>query len=422
MEAPSEKYTPVVVESCNSNNTVVLPRHSSLPDGGKSVQPDVKLRALPFLALVLLSNGALIGFMEMFLSEVTMGSMIIDTVGSSENADKEVEMYQLLNGYISAAAGELLNLAYFVFLAVMVTYFGNLPWLPGQNVRDGRGNLKKVVLWWFPSVMVYVVNVGITSMNIKHTIVGVKHIFVQDDLVASVVSPSGSTSIYDVQNSILRTAVLQDVKPFVIQSGSSCLLSDTSGISEASLGTSIRETSKMPTVTSIDSTSVGYGFTLNAWKYEALPYGVDPTVSVNFTVGDLSTGAFDDFQAATGFDFLTGYEMFLQGKALFERSVSDANVLAEYLCSWVDGKYDDDSSYQNVFATFDGTSQHAGMRICNGALSSLQRLANITDTSTHNLETFVNTVLDGINTTLNQSTQLALDETLFTMETYSISD
>ncbi|KAG7383842.1 hypothetical protein PHYPSEUDO_003262 [Phytophthora pseudosyringae] len=426
LQTPSNEYASVVdtpkEEDDDTTNTVVLLRHDSLPGDGDSVQPDVKLRALPFFALVLLSNGALVGFMAIFLSEVTMGSKISDTVGSSKNADKEVQTYQLLNGYISAAAGELLNFAYFVFLAVMVTYLGNLPWHPGQSVRDGRGSVKKALLWWFTPAMMYVVNVGITSMNIKHTIVGVEHIFVQDDLVTSVVSPNDSSSIYDVQNSILRTAVLQNVDPFIIQSDSYCLLVDTSSIPEASLETSISETSKMPTVTSIDSTSVGYGFTLNAWNYEALPYGVDPTVSVNFTAGDLTTGAFEDFQAETGFDFLTGYEMFLQGKALFERSVSDANVSAEYPCSWVDGKYGDDSSDQTVFATFDNTSEYAGMRKCNGALSSLQRLANIADAATHNLETFVDTVLDGMNTTLNQSTQLALDETLFTMETYSISD
>ncbi|KAF1793749.1 hypothetical protein GQ600_21834 [Phytophthora cactorum] len=370
-------------DDANTNNTILLQNDALLDQ--EHVEPDVKLLAIPFMAIVILSNGALIGFMALFLSEVTMGSKISDPVGSSKNADKKVETYQLLNGYISAAAGELLNFAYFVFLAVMVTYFGNLPWHPGQNVRDGRGNVKKAVLWWFTPFMMYVVNVGITSMNIKHIIVGVEHIFVQDDLVTSSVSPNASTSTYDVQNTILRTAVLQNMDPFIIQSGP-----------PASLEISINETSSMPTVKGIDSTSVAGG--------------------------ELTTGAFSEFQAATGFDFLTGYEMFLQGKALFERSVSDANVSAEYPCSWVDGKYDDDNSDQNVFNTFDNTSEYANMRICNGAVSSLQLLKNITDPSTHNLETFVNIVLDGMNATLNQSTQLSLDETTFLLETYTISD
>ncbi|KAG2775703.1 hypothetical protein PC129_g2105 [Phytophthora cactorum] len=431
-QSPSNAYESVVdtpkknrprgdEDDANTNNTILLQNDALLDQ--EHVEPDVKLLAIPFMAIVILSNGALIGFMALFLSEVTMGSKISDLVGSSKNADKKVETYQLLNGYISAAAGELLNFAYFVFLAVMVTYFGNLPWHPGQNVRDGRGNVKKAVLWWFTPFMMYVVNVGITSMNIKHIIVGVEHIFVQDDLVTSSVSPNASTSTYDVQNTILRTAVLQNMDPFIIQSGSSCLLSNTSSISEASLEISINETSSMPTVKGIDSTSVGYGFTTNSWNYEALPYGLNATHSVNFSAGgELTTGAFSEFQAATGFDFLTGYEMFLQGKALFERSVSDANVSAEYPCSWVDGKYDDDNSDQNVFNTFDNTSEYANMRICNGAVSSLQLLKNITDPSTHNLETFVNIVLDGMNATLNQSTQLSLDETTFLLETYTISD
>ncbi|KAE9019192.1 hypothetical protein PR002_g12884 [Phytophthora rubi] len=431
VQSPSDAYAAVDTPTKNLQrgydndtnvNNIALLRSDTLLNG-EHVEPDVKLRAVPFLAIVLLSNGALIGFMAIFLSEVTMGSKISDTVGSSSNADKKVETYQLLNGYISAAAGELLNFAFFVFLAVMVTYLGNLPWHPGQNVRDGRGSFKKAALWWFTPFVMYVVNVGITSMNIKHTIVGVEHIFVQDDLITSVLGLTDASDASDVQNTILRTAVRQEVAPFIILSDSSCLLSNASSVDQASLETSINDTSKMPTVKSIDSTSVGYGFALNSWNYDALPLGAELTSYVNFTASDLAADAFADFQAASGFDFLTGYEMFLQGKALFERSVSDANVSAEYPCSWVDGKYDDDGADvdQVTFGTFDNTSEYAGMRKCNGAVSSLQLLVNVTDASTHNLDAFVTTVLVGMNKTLNASTQLSLDETTFLLETYTIS-
>ncbi|GMF48514.1 unnamed protein product [Phytophthora fragariaefolia] len=429
VQSPSEAYAvvdtptkncPSGLENDDGTNSIALLRSDTLLNT-ESVEPDVKLRALPFLAIVLVSNGVLIGFMAIFLSEVTMGSKISDTVGSSKNADKKVETYQLLNGYISAAAGELLNFAFFVFLAVMVTYLGNLPWHPGENVRDGRGNVKKAVLWWFTPFAMYVVNVGITSMNIKHTIVGVEHIFVQDDLVTSVLSLMDATATNDVQNTILRTAVRQNAEPFIIQSGSSCLLSNASSVDAASLQTSINDTSKMPTVKSIDSTSVGYGFTLNSWNYDALPLGADVTNSVAFLANNASIDAFTDFQTQTGFDFLMGYEMFLQGKALFERSVSDADVSAEYPCSWVDGKFDQDNSSQDTFSTFDNTSVYGGMRKCNGAVSSLQLLVNITDSSTHNLDTFVETILVGMNKTLNESTELSLDETTFLFETYTIS-
>lgn len=273
----------------------------------------------------------------------------------------------------------------------------------------------------------YVVNVGITSMNIKHTIVGVEHIFVQSDLITSVLGLTDAADATDVQNTILRTAVRQEVVPFFIQSSSLCLLSNASAVDAASLQTSINDTSKMPTVTSIDSTSVGYGFTLNSWNYDALPLGAELTNAVNFTASDvdlnLATDAFAAFQEATGFDFVTGYEMFLQGKALFERSVSDADVSAEYPCSWVDGKYADDGvdADQDTFSTFENTSEYAGMRRCNGAVSSLQLLANITDVSSHSLDAFVATVLVGMNKTLNESTQLSLDETTFLLETYAVS-
>lgn len=418
-DTPTKESSRGYEDTASLNNTILLRNEALL--NGEQVEPDVKLLAIPFMTIVLLSTGVLIGFMAIFLSEVTMGSKISDPVGSSKNADKRVETYQLLNGYISAAAGELLNFAFFVFLAVMVTYLGNLPWHPGQSIQEGRGNVKKVVLWWFTPVVMYVVNVGITSMNIKHTIVGVKHIFVNDDLVTSVLSFYDNISDYDVQNTILKPAVRSQVTPFIIMSGSECLLSNSSAVSAEALDTSIKETSKMPTVKSIDSTSVSYGFTQNSWNYGALPLGRDPTHSVNFTASNLDASEFANFQQDTGFEFLTGYEMFLQGKALFERSVSDANVSAEYPCSWVDGKYDDDNTDQEVFGTFDNTSEYANMRRCNGAVSSLQMLANISDPSTHNLESFVSTITEGMNMTLNQSTQLSLDEATFLVETYTIS-
>jgi hypothetical protein len=423
VQQPSDAYaaanTPKRLSMSNEDQAELL-RHDALLDG-QQVEPAVKLLAIPFAAIVLLSTGLLVGFMAIFLSEVTMGAKISDTVGSSKNADARVATYQLLNGYVSAAVGELLNFAFFVFLAVMVTYLGNLPWHPGQNPREGRGKGKSAVLWWFTPVFMYVVNVGITSMNIKHTIVGVEHIFVEDDLVTSVVTPDDTPDAYDVQNTILRSAVRQEVIPYIILSSSPCLLSNSSAVDLGGLTVSVNETRSMPTVKNIDSTSVSYGFTLNSWNYNALPVGLDPTYAVNVTAGALDASAFAAFQADTGFDFLTGYEMFLQAKALFERSVSDANVSAEYPCSWVDGKFSDDTTDQDTFATFDNTSEYADMRICNGAVSSLQSLASISDSSTHNLETFVETVLDGMNTTQNQTTQLSLDETTFLFETYSIS-
>ncbi|KAK1942897.1 hypothetical protein P3T76_005534 [Phytophthora citrophthora] len=382
-----------------------------------SVEPSVKLQWLPFLVIVLASNGALVGFMIFFLSEVTMGSTIVDSVGSSKNADDLVATYQLVNGYISAAAGEFINFVFCIFLVVIVTYIGNVPW-PWHNPRHGRGRFKTFVLWWFTPFIMYAVNIGITAINIKSKIVGVAHIFVEDDLFTSFVSMEDW--INDAQNTILRTAVRSEVTPFYIISSSQCLLSNKS-VNVADLKLKATQSSKMPTVKNIDSLGVEYGFTTNRWNRDALPFPLDPIHSVNFTVNNPTFDEFATYQDETGFDFLTGYEMFLQGKTLFERSVSDTSVSAEYPCSWVDGKYDSDSKKQDVFATFDVTSEYAGMRKCNGAVSSLQSLASIANPSTHNLESFVKTVMNGMDTTLSQTTKISIAETTFNFETYLIS-
>ncbi|RLN87771.1 hypothetical protein BBJ28_00023990 [Nothophytophthora sp. Chile5] len=172
----------------------------------------------------------------------------------------------------------------------------------------------------------------------------------------------------------------------------------------------------MPTVTSIDSTSVVFGFPANSWNYNALPTAAAPTHSVNFSLNDFSVDDFTAFQATTGFDFLTGYEMYLQGKALLERSVSDGDVEATYPCSWVDGKSEDDPN--NVFSVFENGSEFEGMRECSGAVSSLQKLANMTSASTHNLQTFVETIVQGLYDTLDY---ISTDEVQVVLETYTLS-
>ncbi|RLN84972.1 hypothetical protein BBJ28_00023106, partial [Nothophytophthora sp. Chile5] len=198
--------------------------------GEESVEPQVKLSALRFLAFVVGCVGVLVAFMVVFLSDISIGRKASDPIGSSTNADKEVEKYQLLNGYVSAAAGEILNQFFAIFIAVMITYLGNLPWHPGQNPRNGRGAVKTAVLGCVMPVMFYVLNVGITSMNIKHTIVGIEHVFVEGDLMvtsyAMGVGMNGSVS--NVQNTILRTTVLSFVEPYTIASGSNCFLGKNS--------------------------------------------------------------------------------------------------------------------------------------------------------------------------------------------------
>ncbi|RLN91008.1 hypothetical protein BBJ28_00009779 [Nothophytophthora sp. Chile5] len=380
--------------------------------GKGNVEPQVKLSTIRFLAFVVGCVGVLIAFMVVFLSDVSIGGKASDPIGSSANADKEVENYQLLNGYVAAAGGEIINEFFAICITVMITYLGNLSWHSGQDPRDGRSPVKTAVLGCVMPVMFYVLNIGITSMNIKHTIVGVEHVFVEGDLLATSYAVGANDSISDVQNTILKTTVLNSVKPYTIASDSNCFLGKDSTPDAGS----IAERNAMPTVTSIDSTSVVFGFPANSWNYNALPTAASPTHSVNFSLNDFSVDDFTAFQATTGFDFLTGYEMYLQGKALLERSVSDGNVEATYPCSWVDGKSEDNPN--DEFSIFDNSSEYEGMRMCSGAVSSLQKLANMTNESTHNLQTFVETIVQGLYDTLDY---ISTNEVQVVLETYTLS-
>lgn len=415
----------------------------------------LRLSAIHFLAVVLLGVGVVAGVLLIFLKGVTIKHDVADPIGSSKTADDEVEFYQTISGYLTAGFGMMMEAYFGIFLAVMLTYFGNIKLYPSDTPRHGQTKFKRTLLFCFTPVIIYVVNIGLSSLFIQHTTSGVQRVFVKQDLVATALATASRNSTSrGVENTILRSAVRKQVVPFEILSNSSCGARNATDFDPDS------DPAILPAVKEIRSTAVVFGFPVQQWNYAVFPDALTPTHSIKFTMDQLSESAetiakeFADFKQGAEFDFLTGYEMLLQGKTLLERSVSDSNATASYPCTLVDGRSQDDEvanrrrrrrrlqdatieevtegsvddetdaeddlgeSTPTSFQTFP-SGENAGKRVCMGAISSLPDLVNMTDeASMHNLNAFAETIMNGMNKTLPL---IAAEEIEIKLEKYRLS-
>lgn len=394
-------------------------------DATRNPSTEIRLSALRFIAVVLLGVGVVVSVMVVFLRGVTIKRGVADPIGSSKNADDEVEFYQTISGYLTAAFGMIVEKYFAIFLAVMLTYFGNIKLYPGDRPTHGKSRRKRFALFCFSPLIIYIVNIGLSSLFIQHSTSGVQRVFVKQDLVTTAfvtnVTTKSNTTTPNVENTILRSAVLRQVVPFEILSDSACKLENATSEVDSFMSTP----AELPAVKEIRSTTVDFGFQVQDWNRAVFPTGLTPTHMAYFSIGKLEEpGAqavedeFTKFQQDSGFDFLTGYELLLQGKTLFERAVSDANSSAYYPCTLVDGLAQDDG--ENSTTTFPTFSEgpYKSMRMCVGAISSLPDLATMADKATHNLRSFATTIAKGFNTTLKQ---IAPEEITVTVETYTLT-
>jgi hypothetical protein len=413
---------------------------SQINDRVKTAEPAIEISPWRFALSIMVGNAVLVGFMVIFLVGITLKSNVMDPIGSSAAADKQVELFQTLNGYFAAIVGMILEWGFEIFIAVMLTCLGHLGC--GYAIVDQEGSIggrfKAVLLFGFGPAVFFILNVGISAMNIQHSITGVSRAFISDDLVATTLSvKSTNATTINIKNTILRPVVLNRAEPFELLADSSCIVKTVSqgsvassaSASAAAGASAAGEYVELPTVKETRSTAVVFGFPAQSWNYRALPNALTATHSVNLSLADASSKDVDSvgaFFEATGSDYQTMFELFLQGKLMLERTVSDADVSAEYPCSWVDGKYSDDlngvsvsSSTNTTFAFFDG-GDYDGMRICNGAVSSLQDLANMIDGSTtyHTLDALANSIMDGLNKTVSK---IAPDEIEMKLESFQLS-
>ncbi|TMW67289.1 hypothetical protein Poli38472_012405 [Pythium oligandrum] len=302
--------------------------------------PQLTLHAARFLFVVALGITVIIALISTLLQGVTIDRNISDPIGSSQHADNLVALYQTINGFFWAAFGLVLEEYFHIFLAVMVTFLSNTRWFPSDRPQDGNGKLKRVVIFWFSPLMLYMINIALSSVFIEHKVTGQERGFVDADLVAvstfsahnaSTMSENSSKCVLDT---VLRSAVLDKVVPFALLRDSKCAVSNSAATTSMS-------------VTQLQSTSVAYGFPPQTWNFDALPFALTPTHSMRFTPNfsidhpEENQVHFRAFQRDSGVNTSVIYDMMVQGVTSFDKAKTDSNAWLYYPCTWVDHLEDD---------------------------------------------------------------------------------
>ncbi|KAJ0398499.1 hypothetical protein ATCC90586_003176 [Pythium insidiosum] len=477
--------TTYLFNNAQDDDAMLWTNKTAVPVAGNGPTLLVELSARRFLLVIGSAVVVLVAILLLFVRGITIRPHVEDELGSTKNANDIVEHYQTINGYVTAAIGEGIETVFEIFAAVAVTYLTNVALYPSDNPDRPPAGIKRWLLIAFVPVLMFLLNVAISAAFVQHTNVDVLRVFLPGDLIAkqlSVTAPpatngsavTNASEVVKVQDTILRAALRKRHVPFELDADSKCVASE-----EGSTASSDEE--EMPSVREVRSTTVVYGFPSHDWNLDALPTNLRPTHQIKFQMNESVEevdAAFAKFQKAADVSWLTTYEMFLQGKLLFERSVSDANVSAEYPCTWVDGlaeldpknllnstdaatngsaptsappsgttrpptsapptsrppsrrrldatpgaddvafedeEWEEDEDELPVFDEFE-EGPYKGMRRCYGAISTLQHLDNITDPSMHSATMFVGTIINGFNETMPSIDPLEMELTIETFQ------
>ncbi|GLD99002.1 hypothetical protein PINS_up007720 [Pythium insidiosum] len=449
----------------------------------------IELSARRFLFVIGTSVAVLVAILVLCVHGITIRPRVEDELGSTKNANEIVEHYQTINGYVTATVGKCIENVFEIFTAVAVTYLANVALYPSDDPDRPPSKLKRFFLIAFVPVLMFLLNVAVTAAFIKHTNVDVLRVFLSSDLIATQLSLQDPTSTLEtnatldvkptthVIDTILLPALRGRHDPFELFAQSACVTLDDPSNDEADDTTdSEDEEEDFPSVREVRSTTVVYGFPTREWNVDALPTNLQAThslqIQLNETVDAVNT-AFSKFMRDANVSWVTTYELFLQGKLLFERSITDANVSAEYPCTWADGRGDRDlpsdpnpssvNSNSTVATSAPPTSRptnrspphrqltdnttvgysgddggdvdgddddgddlpvldyfeegpHKGMRRCYGAVSTLRLLENITDPSMHSADELVGTMIASFNATVPNIDAFEMKLTLQTFD------
>jgi hypothetical protein len=445
-----------------------------------SVVPKLDLSRSRYITSVVLSLAVLMTLLWVFVGGVVIETAVLDEMGSTTKANEKVAKYQVAKAFIGAAVGLIIESYFAVFANVTTTFLKNVPWYPGDEPRaHASSGFKRFFFRVFSPFVVGMLNVSIAGMFVSHQTTGVVRVFAHDDLAttkafamatlnattaANLTSLGNKRSVLDT---ILRGAVRHQVVPFEMLTDSPCVLGNgTTGDYSGAV---------LPSVKEVRSTAVVYGFPLQDWNLDAMPFGLVPDHTVEFKLSEVNgtqselTRKFEAFQTASKMSWTTAYEMLLQGKLLFERSISDSNVSAEYPCIQVE---DPDKYYRIMETVLLGATKKAnvttnsstpapttkkpmarnrslqvsatgnaganeslsdllatefdlftdgpfkGERKCYGAVSSLGQFTNMTDPSMHTVDAFLNTTIESFFDTVPQVEPQSMT---LTVSAYTIS-
>ncbi|TMW67291.1 hypothetical protein Poli38472_012407 [Pythium oligandrum] len=336
--------------------------------------PQIALRSIRFLIVVAVGIAIVAMLISFILHGITIEHRVGDPIGTSSEADGRVALFQTINGFFWAAFGLVLEQYYNNFLAVMVTFLSNSRWYPSDTPREGNSKLKRNIIFWFPPLMMYLINIALSSVFIEHKVSGQLRGLAEADLVATatfaVTSFSSKTGISDGANSVLdtvlRPAVLQKVTPFEISVTSPCRVDNLSKLSNgnhsASNTTGGNIATFIPNVVDIQSTSVSFAFPNKDWLLDAMPVALEPASSVKFDFKtfndkkDESEKQYAAFLQENGLKSREIFDIIMQGFIQYDKTKTDSNTNHDYPCSDVDNDTSLDTTTMDSGAASGSTS------------------------------------------------------------------
>jgi hypothetical protein len=324
--------------------------------------PHVELLGGRFVMTVVAGVGAVVAILAAIrFTSFTIERDVADPIGSSANANARVSFYQTVNGFLWTGLGLLLEQYFRLFLAVVVIFFRNSKWFPGDEPSTGHlPKYKRLMLFGVTPLAMYVVNIGLTSVFIEHRVTDVRHAFVDEDLMVAtalsqtrsgVMAATAARHSTSIRDTVLRTAVRGDAVPFKINEHAKCgttnLTTDRTirPPTAAVVGSGIpSESTSEPSIMDVEGTSVAFAFPVHAWYEAALPTSLTATHTITFAGGTpvdpREEARFSTLLREANIELETIFELLVQGLTLYDKAESDSNAWVDYPCTWVDHKED----------------------------------------------------------------------------------
>lgn len=296
---------------------------------------ELTLRVGRYVAVVVLGLGVAVIYAAVSQKGVDLEHGVRDAIRSSDNAEEAQDKYNAITGNLLIAISKVFEFyCEALIFPTLITYLLNCSLFPGDQPHRFRSPVKHTTLFWAFRVILILINVGTASIFVGYRATNVDRYIASADLTSGSTNESVSTFVsaevgassasgIDVRNTILRSVVDGYTRPYGVDSNCGAANS----------------LNQVPPST-FASTSVVLGFPQNEWSAEFLQQGLQPTFALNFTYSDFKDRSSElEAQLSGNMDIKVAYELFVQGKVIFERGFADLHLSNLYDCDATDGTF-----------------------------------------------------------------------------------
>lgn len=392
---------------------------------------ELTLRVARYVVVVAVGLGLAVTYAGVSQHGLTLQRGVEDSIGSSKNAEQVQDDYNAVSGNLLIAISKVFEFyCEALIFPTLLTYLLNCPLFPGDQPHRVHSSVKHTSLFWAFRFILILMNVGTASIFVGHKAAGVRRFISTADLstpstnetLAAFASVS-ETQPVDVRNTVLRSVVDGYTRPFEINS-------------ECNIGYSYYQVAS----STLSSTSVLLSFPRNDWNADFLPYGLTPNASVKFKYSDFKDQSSAWEAKLKDFDLDVAFELFVQGKVIYERGIADSALTRSYPCDATTGAYinpellgstssssDEDSTSGDSSASGSGSTTARNLQSateyndtkCQGTTSTLSWLQYLSNPGNLTWTNLLAEEVSGINDTFD--IRMEVDDFEFGFATYNVT-